>query len=139
MKQILTANNLLCLPETEGFTRFYDELVKSDDLFCLFVEFKKTLVTQAIDFETENQIIYESIPCINIVHDQGILRISPIYLDGFENYVCFSVIGLIRGHNSICWVLFRNTLEVKQSGINGSSASIREMLGIKININVKAI
>lgn len=106
--------NLICKPETKGFTKFWDELLKSEDHFCLLVDFKKSSISQVINIKSENRIECELIPSIDIMHVQGMIRFTPIFLDGYENSVCLSDFwSYYEGDDYlICQVLLHDTLEI---------------------------
>jgi hypothetical protein len=122
-------------PETEGLTKFYNELVKNEEKFCLYVEFKKSSISRISNITSENRIELVFVPCIEIVHVQGMIRFTPIYIEGYENFVCLSDFwSYYEGDNYlICQVLFHDALEViKKSNLEWEALpSIREKLKLK--------
>ncbi|HPQ28367.1 MAG TPA: hypothetical protein PLQ82_07785 [Desulfobacteraceae bacterium] len=95
--------------ETDGFTRLCSELMKPESTFCLHVEFRKSFIRQ---FNFESMIACDLIPCIDIVHDYGFIRFTPIYRNGFTNYVCFSDCWDSSGFYETCWILYCEALEI---------------------------
>jgi hypothetical protein len=93
--------NIKKIKETKCFMKFYDELLKSEDRFCLCVEIKKTTVNY------HNTLI----PCIEIEHVQGGLKFTPDLLDS-ENSVCLYDIWTFDDCNNIIYALLSDTNEV---------------------------
>lgn len=114
MNQQNRIHNLISKPETKGFIKFYDELLKSEDQFCLIVDFKKSPISRVINIKSENWNECELIPSIDIIHVQGMIRFTPIYLEGYENSVCLTDFwSYYEGDNYlICHALFQDTLEI---------------------------
>lgn len=94
--------------ETDGFTRLCSELTNPEALFCLHVEFRKSFIRQ-FNFDSRAS---DLIPCIDIVEEHGFIRFTPIYRNGFKNYVCFSDCWDSSGFYETSWILYCDALEI---------------------------
>jgi len=92
------------------------ELMKPEAPFCLHVEVRKSFIRQFnIDFgnsKSGNRVAYDLIPCVDIVEEHGFIRFTPIYRNGFKNYVCFSDCWDSSGFYETSWILYCDALEI---------------------------